>query len=233
MRIDSSGNVGIGTASPVAGLEVEKSINGDWAVKGYNSRASNGYGVIMEPNAISYTKVPDTFGTVWIQRLRWSRGYVYNMWKYRDMLFASKHGLLGTFQLPVNVVAVLLLILNVSLISYDGISRLLDFSIRSFTIPDYFWTSVMSFPSLQEFLLARNVQVSLPIIISLMLGIYLIVIAHRLFNEKLKNNVFPLVAYMFVMPYFSTLNWASAITKEVRRQKARCYKRVQGSNMGL
>lgn len=182
---------------------------------------SEGYDVIMEPEAISYTRVPNTVNSIWIQRLRWSRGYLYNMWKYRKMILAKKHGLLGTFQLPVNVLAVALLIANVSLISFDFFSRAYDFTARSLTIPDYFWTTVLSTPSLKQLILARNVQVTLPIILSIVLGIYLIIVAHRFFEEKIRDNLAPTLAYTFVMPYFSTLNWVSAINKEARREKRR------------
>jgi len=179
----------------------------------------NGYAIVMEPNAISYTHVPSTLRTIWRQRIRWSRGYIYNMWQYRGMVFDTRHGLLGTFQLPVNVLAVALLIFNVSLISYDSMNRLSKFVFRSFTIPDYFFTQITSFPSLREFILARNVQVMLPVFVCFMLGLYLIVFAHRMFNERLQKNVLPFIAYTLVMPYFSTVNWVSSIAKEVRRTR--------------
>src|SRR3989344_1634652 len=47
----------------------------------------NRYNVVMEPSAVSYTHVPETIKGVWKQRLRWSRGYIYNMWQYRSMIF--------------------------------------------------------------------------------------------------------------------------------------------------
>ncbi len=179
----------------------------------------NGYDVEMEPDAVTFTKVPNSFRSVWVQRLRWSRGYVYNMWKYRSMIFNRNHGLLGTFQLPVNVLAVCLLIANISLISFDFLHRFFDFAVRSFTIDNYFWTNIMSWPTLKQFILARNIQVGLPLLIVLALGIYLIIIAHRIFRDKISDNIAPAVAYSLAMPYFSTLNWISAISKEVARTK--------------
>lgn len=178
-----------------------------------------GYQVVMEPKAISYTHVPSTVKTVWKQRTRWSRGYIYNLWRYRHMLFSKKHGLLGTFQLPVNVLAVGLLILNIGLISFDTLDRWKDFVLRSLTIDGYFWTKVLSLPTLKEFVLARNVQVTLPLLITFVLGMYLIYVAHRMFRERLSRNVVPFAAYTLVMPYFSAINWLSSIAKEVRRSK--------------
>ena len=46
MTILNGGNVGIGTMGPSSALHVEKSVTGEWAIKGYNTVASGGYGVI-------------------------------------------------------------------------------------------------------------------------------------------------------------------------------------------
>ncbi|RMD58362.1 glycosyltransferase family 2 protein [Candidatus Woesearchaeota archaeon] len=181
----------------------------------------NGYDVIMEPDAVSYTRVPRSISAVWVQRLRWSRGYIYNMWKYRSMIFDNRYGLLGTFQLPVNVLAVVLLVANVGILSIDFMDRFFEYIVRSLTIDGYFVNSLFDFPGLKSFVLARNVQVTLPILVSLALGIYLMVYAHRVFKERLRSNIVPTLAYTLAMPYFSTLNWASAIVKEFSRSKRR------------
>ncbi|MBW2969654.1 glycosyltransferase [Candidatus Woesearchaeota archaeon] len=178
-----------------------------------------GYDVVMEPESITYTKVPETLADLWRQRIRWTRGYIINHWKYKSMFFSNKHGLFGVFQLPVNVLAILLLIANISIISYDGIDRLINFSFRSMTIPGYFLDRITSLPTLNEFILARNVQVYLPVILVFILGAYLIYFAHRLFKERLSNQLTPLFSYVVLMPYFSTLNWVSSIYHELARTK--------------
>lgn len=179
----------------------------------------NGYAIRMEPESITYTHVPDNMSGLWAQRVRWSRGYIYNHVKYKDMFFSNKHGVYGLFQMPVNVLAVVLLIANIGIIAYDLLNRGFDFIFRSFTIPDYFWTRITEWPSIQQFILARNIQVYLPIIIAFVLGVYLIIFAHRFFQERFRSQIAPLVTYMLVMPYFSTVNWVSSIVQEVARTK--------------
>ncbi len=179
----------------------------------------NGYLIKMEPESITYTHVPNTFESFWRQRIRWARGYIYNHWNYRDMFFSKKHGMYGFFQMPLNVFAVLLLVANIGIIAYDLFDRMFDFVFRSFTIPNYFLNQLLDWPSLQQFVLARNIQVYLPIIISFILGVYLIMFAHRLFKEQFRSQISPLVSYMLVMPYFSTVNWIASIWQEFARSK--------------
>ncbi len=180
---------------------------------------SNGYLIKMEPESITYTHVPDTFSSLWRQRVRWARGYIYNHWNYRDMFFSKRHGMYGFFQMPLNVLAVLLLVANIGIIAYDLFDRLFDFVFRSLTIPDYFMKQLLDWPSLQQFVLARNIQVYLPIIISFILGVYLIIFAHRMFGEQFRKQISPLVSYIIIMPYFSTVNWIASIWQEATRSK--------------
>jgi cellulose synthase/poly-beta-1,6-N-acetylglucosamine synthase-like glycosyltransferase len=179
----------------------------------------HGYRIKMEPESITYTHVPNNFSKLWAQRIRWARGYIYNHWLYRGMFFSKKHGIYGFFQMPINILAVLLLVANIGIIAYDMFDRFFDFVFRSLTIPDYFITQLTSWPTIKEFILARNIQVYLPIIIGFVLGIYLIWFAHRLFNERFRKQITPLVSYMIVMPYFSTANWISSIWQEITRTR--------------
>ncbi|MEM3154233.1 MAG: glycosyltransferase family 2 protein [Candidatus Woesearchaeota archaeon] len=179
----------------------------------------NGYDIRMEKESITYTHVPDSLSGLWNQRMRWARGYIYNHIKYKDMFFSSKHGMYGLFQMPLNVLAVILLIANIGIIAYDLLNRSFDFIFRSITIPDYFWTTITDWPSVKEFVLGHNIQVYLPIMIAFVLGIYLIVFSHRFFHERFRSQIAPLLAYVVVMPYFSTVNWVSSIVQEVARSK--------------
>ncbi|MBN2112165.1 glycosyltransferase family 2 protein, partial [Candidatus Woesearchaeota archaeon] len=82
----------------------------------------NGYDVKMESESIVYTVVPKTIKGLWRQRIRWARGYIYNHVKYKDMFFSRKHSLFGVFQMPVNILVLILLIINVSIISWAFLS---------------------------------------------------------------------------------------------------------------
>jgi len=182
---------------------------------------SYGFDICMEFNSMTYTKVPNTIKSLWRQRIRWARGYIYTMLRYSNLFFSRKHGIFGVFQLPFNVLALLLLMINIGIISFDLINRLFEFFVRSFTIPNYFINNFFNIPSLQEFILARNIQVYLPILVALVLSLYLIYFAHRLFKERLSNQVISLLSYLFIMPYFTAVSWVSSIAQELSNSKRR------------
>ncbi len=179
----------------------------------------HGWKIKMESQSITHTLVPPNLNRLWRQRIRWSRGFIYNHLKYKRMFFSKKHALFGLFQMPVNVLVVLLLIVNIGIIGYSLLNNTLEFAIRSATIDGYFINSVMTMPSVHDVLLSQNVRVMIPIFICALLGFYLIIITHRIFKENLSENIVPIITYFVFLPYFTTLNWISSVTQEILRTK--------------
>jgi cellulose synthase/poly-beta-1,6-N-acetylglucosamine synthase-like glycosyltransferase len=179
----------------------------------------HGYKVEMEPKSITHTTVPPNLGKLWRQRIRWSRGYIYNHWKYKSMFFSNKHRLFGIFQMPINILVVMLLIINISIISYSLLNNSVEFAIRSFTIEGYFMNSLFNLPTLKEIVLGQNLRIIIPIALATLMGVYLIILTHRIFKEKLAKNIVPVVAYFLFLPYFMTLSWFSSICQEIARTK--------------
>jgi cellulose synthase/poly-beta-1,6-N-acetylglucosamine synthase-like glycosyltransferase len=179
----------------------------------------NNYKVRMEWEAIGYTHVPNNWGALWRQRIRWFRGFIYNHLKYRSLFFNRKYDLFGMFQLPVNVLAVVFLITAAVLVFYGGVSDYYELVSRSLTIPDYFIEHVLDFPTLKQLLLGQNIQVMLPIFAISLLGIYIIYVAHAQMQEKMFRYVHWIFLYFLISPYVTTLHWLSAITQEITRNK--------------
>jgi len=180
---------------------------------------SNGYEVEMDPRAIMYTKVPESWAALWSQRIRWYRGFAVNHWKYRMLLFKKSQGLYGLFQMPLNVLGIFLLLLTVTLVGYGTITDLYETLYRSLTIKGYFINHLLDFPGFKKFFLSQNVQVTLPIILGIVLGIYLVYLAHKEFNERFLKNVHHVAIYTIVAPYVTTVHWISAIMHEALRTR--------------
>jgi hypothetical protein len=73
---------------------------------------------------------------------------------------------------------------------------------------------LLDFPGIKKLLLAQNVQVTLPILLGIALGLYLTYLAHRKFNENFLKYAHYIALYIFVAPYVTTLHWISALVHE-------------------
>jgi peptidoglycan-N-acetylglucosamine deacetylase len=59
-----------------------------------------GYRVHFDSSAIAWTEAPSSFRTLAKQRFRWAYGTLQCLWKYRDMTFNKRYGMLGLVALP-------------------------------------------------------------------------------------------------------------------------------------
>jgi hypothetical protein len=135
------------------------------------------------------------------------------------MFLSKKHGFFGTFQFPINVLAIGILMMTTLIILVDFVDKSYTFLVRSLTLPDYFTANLLNLPTLKEFVLSNNVQISLPLVISFALGVYLMWYAIKAFKESWKNQVGSIFAYFLLIPYFTAANWVASIYKEVVRSK--------------
>lgn len=59
-----------------------------------------GYQVRFDSSAVAWTEAPASFGTLAKQRFRWAFGTLQCLWKYRDMTFNRRYGMLGLVAIP-------------------------------------------------------------------------------------------------------------------------------------
>ncbi len=172
------------------------------------------YNIRIAEEAITYTNVPPDFMTLWRQRIRWYRGFIDNHVKYKDMFFSRKHGLMGFFQLPLNILGVVLLIVGVIFISYELIRIFYEFLLRNLVIKNYLLNYVFEIPSFKDLILGHNMKIMFPIYIATLAGLYLFYVAHKMNDEKLRNPV-SIWAYFFLLPYLTCVHWIGAILEHI------------------
>lgn len=177
-----------------------------------------GYNIRIETNSFTYTNVPNNFSSFLRQRVRWFRGFMYNHLKYKKMFFNKKYGLLGYFQLPLNIIGVFSLLISMSIITFYAVSKIAEFFIRVFKIDGYLTTYVIKLPSFKELLLSHNTKIMLPIYIASISGIYLFYLAHKQSKEKIKYPISALT-YFVIYPYLVLFHWVSAISQEILKIK--------------
>ncbi|MBW3019419.1 glycosyltransferase [Candidatus Woesearchaeota archaeon] len=182
---------------------------------------SNGYYVAMETKAKTYTYAPNTLTALWRQRVRWYRGFIYNHLAYRHMFLSRKHGFFGMFQFPVNIASICVLLFTMLIFFYTLCYNSFIFVSRSLTIPGYISMYFTNFPTLKEIMLGHNVQVTLPLLVSLGLAVYLMFLCVRSLGESWRKHLVPFFAFFLVSPYYNAANWVASIYQEVVRTKRR------------
>jgi cellulose synthase/poly-beta-1,6-N-acetylglucosamine synthase-like glycosyltransferase len=178
----------------------------------------HGYTVELEPEAATYTKVPNSFRLLWHQRIRWFRGFFENNFRYRKMMFNKKYGAFGYFQMPFNFLAVAILIAGTAVIIYGTVSTSYDFIRKSLMIQGYFMTHLFSHTTPKLYLMSQNMKIMVPIWISAALGIYMIYYAHKLVRQKVRHPL-SLILYFTVFPYLTTVHWLASAFHETFRTK--------------
>ncbi|MBI4159016.1 glycosyltransferase family 2 protein [Candidatus Woesearchaeota archaeon] len=177
----------------------------------------HGHRVLMCEKGNFYTRVPDKISKMWNQRVRWFRGFIYNTLKYKKIAFNTKFGLLGLFQIPLEIFVLLSVFLSIALFGYHLIDELINlFSmiyITGYNFFDYF-----TLPSVKQFLLELNWRLLFPSFVVLVSALYLYIEAHKYVKERWMFYI-PSLLYLFVYPLFRSMQWVHAASLEFLRAK--------------
>ena len=179
-----------------------------------------GYDIEIETSAKTHTNVPRTFWALWRQRVRWYRGFVESHKKYKKMFLNKKHGTFAYFQMPLNVIGILLLIGAVVFVSYGNLSNLYHLLRRSLLIKGFFWSHLFSFTKPKDILLTQNMKIMLPVLFALFLGILIFYLAHTEVKQKVRFP-FTIWAFFIILPILTALHWLGALAEEIFKTKKR------------
>lgn len=172
---------------------------------------SNNYNIKFCEDVMNETNVPAKFGDLWRQRVRWFRGFIANNLKYKHMVLNKKYGWLGRFQIPLEIVVLVLVFASMIIFIYHVWAY---FKVILFRILSIGWDSFfLRVPDFDELLFSFNFKIVFPIVITLLCGFYLYVKAHRFVGEKWRFY-FPTVIYLFLYPSIRSVQWLSAFVLE-------------------
>ena len=174
----------------------------------------NGFRIVMCENGNFHTNVPATIKRMWLQRVRWFRGFIHNNLKYKRMIMNKQFGLLGLFQIPVEIFFLLAVFTSVVIFGYHFINLLIDLGfqvyIQRLSLLDF------SLPTFKYIILNINWKITFPSFIVLFFGLYLYFAAHKYVGEKWKFYI-PSLIYIFVYPLFRSMQWVHAFVLELGR----------------
>lgn len=178
---------------------------------------AHGYSIRFAKESLNYTVAPSTFSALWRQRVRWFRGFIFNSVKYRGMLFQKKFGLLGTFQYPLNLISVGVVLLMFALMLTMFLKKAWAVTMKIYAVRwEYFL--IEKLPSLKETFLNLNLTLLFPIMISFVIGLWIYHLAHKSSKEPWRYPV-ALVSYLTVYPVVRSCHWMTAVWKELLRTK--------------
>ncbi len=173
-----------------------------------------GYRIVMCEDSNFHTHVPYTISSMWMQRVRWFRGFIYNNLKYKKMILNKKYGLLGLYQIPLEVFFLLAVFVSVAIFGYHIIKYIIDFGSQIFIMR--FEIFNFTIPTLKNIIFNINWKLLFPSLAVLFLGFYLYFAAHRYVGERWRFYI-PSILYIFVYPLFRSMQWIHAFMLEFGR----------------
>jgi len=172
-----------------------------------------GRSIRMHYGTKSRTELPSNFRDLKGQRVRWARGFLYNVRKHSGMFLSKKYGLFSRFHVPMQFLVGIISVLGLGLIGYGLFDSLYNFYITVTSVGLRF-----SLPqiNLMEAVLSFQWKVYTPLILGFSLIGYLIREGYRESGRNLDHPHtlgFYFFAFFFLQAYF----WSTALFKELFR----------------
>lgn len=168
---------------------------------------------IGHSDAYVTTTVPATLGDLFVQRIRWYRGYIYNTRNYSSLFFNRKFGDLGVMILPMQYILLALVSVLFLYSLYDmaigGAKALVDLFIVNFDVS----------------YLAYSAQFNPITPTTFFWGVFfasfvlMLAFSERALGEKSRKTDYLL--YLFMYPLLNIILWISAFVYELRGAKRR------------
>ncbi len=164
---------------------------------------SRHYKIMQTTETEAYTEAPDTFGELYRQRKRWNLGSTLNILSYRGMLFNSKFGDFGVFQLPIIFLATFLAAGLLVITTYLSVLRplyekfmqlkLINFDIISLLTNFHPHFSILDIDAFRFFIAVSFLAVSVSVL----------VMSHRAISKKVTAHGLPaMLVFMFLYYLF-------------------------------
>lgn len=173
-----------------------------------------GYSIESNLNAVSYTMCPSKWRELYSQRLRWYRGGINNMLKYRRMFFNPVYGNLGVFFLPMNFIAVLSIMIIFFSTIYSYLTAVAD-TIWKFYLIRFDFLSMIGELNLQ--LMIEN-MLSTPLLfgfVGIALGGYVLWLSFKSVGSRVRGNTKGYLLYLALFPFVMMVFWFAAIFHEL------------------
>lgn len=176
----------------------------------------NHYAIEYCPEVTVPTEVPNTLKKLYRQRIRWYRGTIFNLRKYKDMLFNKKYHHIGMFSLPTCFIYVVFVILTF-LILFWNFSR--DLLLKLETLAIGLSIASLSYINYIGSLLSPisfNSAFFIFFILFLSFWVYYLISSIKIAKVKLNLSHIPAVVFIIlVYPLFVSICYIISFAKEM------------------
>lgn len=179
---------------------------------------SSGHLVVYSRESKIFTKTPNKFKIFLKQRIRWSRGFIQTHKKYKKLFFNKKYGLLGTYQMPMNILGPIVYLVAIITISIKIYTKLYEFFYKLINTPDLIeW---LSFTSFNEFMLGLDPKIDFLILMSfiILMFLYYGVIRfyeYNYFKENTFKKIIAFIIYIMFYNYIYVYVWYVSLKNEM------------------
>lgn len=171
-----------------------------------------GYKITYAYEAVVYTIVPETFGNLWRQRVRWYRGKLSNISKHRDMFLNPSYGYFGMFIMPFSLASEVAAMGTIYFIAYMVIYTLVW---NAELIMTFIKTDSLTLANLITGLFGSTAGIFMFLIVVIP-WIYAIFVSHKLGNKKLSLGDVPAMAFfLFIYSVFLSAIYVFSLFKEI------------------
>ncbi len=163
--------------------------------------------IANEPLAKVMTISPNSLGSLYRQRIRWTYGFLMNTWDYKFMLGNIKYGNVGMLILPTALISLIFGVLMFIILIVKILVNVSEFIIRIYT------TGInLSFPRIELFYLNIN---SMLLIVVVLISILLVILysSAKMSMTKIykKDTLFYFALYGLIAPLWLTGALARAV----------------------
>lgn len=172
----------------------------------------NNYKIIQLLSTDVYTIPPSTFKGWYKQRNRWYKGTLFNIYKYKNLIFNRKYGEFGFFQMPMILLSALLSIFFAIFVLWKHVllpfmEKLYDISYINFdyVLLNKLWLERFTFFDI-------NFMLVYFLFVIIVFALFWISLAHKYAKVNFfKRGIFNTLIYILIYPTFLSIVWIGIV----------------------
>lgn len=171
---------------------------------------SDGYRIENVSDAFVYTTPPETLFGLFRQRIRWYRGYIECLFKYKNMFANPFYGNLGCFLLPLNTLWIFLMVFILFHSAYNVLSSALNW-VNTYML--------LGYVPIEFNLFFQDAHLfHLFLLFFIFMGASIILLSLKTAEEEVRpvRRRWHYLLYMTIYPFLFAMFWVATFVEELR-----------------